>query len=289
MGCLMIKSTPHHYDLCGPTGADLTLVFIHGWLLSRRYWQPLIQQLSPRYRCLAYDLRGFGESQPCGSQQFSLEDYAMDLGMLLKDLRLGQVWLVGHSLGGAIALWAAKLWPEQVAGVICLNAGGGLYLEQEFKQFRRVGEQLVRLRGTWLRWLPGSAQLFARGSVYHPLGIEWGHQRLLDFLRADRAAAQGSLLASTSPDAVHTLPHLVSQLQQPVYFLGGLQDRVMELRYVRHLASFHRLYPPLASNLIELEGCGHLAMLEQTQQVAHHIQTIVVRMPQVLERVDTLL
>jgi pimeloyl-ACP methyl ester carboxylesterase len=281
MGCILIQSTPHHFDLGGPPGADVTLVFIHGWLLSRRYWQPLIQQLSPQYRCLAYDLRGFGESRPCGHQQFSLEAYAQDLVELLGELRLGRVWLVGHSLGGAIALWGASLLPEQVAGVICVNAGGGLYLQQEFEQFRRVGQQLIRWRGPWFRWLPGATQLFRRDSVHQPLALEWGQQRLRDFLQADGAAAQGSLLSSTSPEAVLALPRLVSQLQQPVFFLAGQQDQVMELRYVHHLASFHPLYPPLASNLIELEDCGHLAMLEQTEQVAQHIQTIVAQVPQV--------
>ncbi|MEL6813630.1 MAG: alpha/beta fold hydrolase, partial [Cyanobacteria bacterium J06598_3] len=39
-----------------------TLVFIHGWLLSQAYWQPMVAQLQDRYCCLTYDMRGFGQS-----------------------------------------------------------------------------------------------------------------------------------------------------------------------------------------------------------------------------------
>ncbi|WP_036534654.1 alpha/beta fold hydrolase [Neosynechococcus sphagnicola] len=64
MANLTLRGVPHTYDLTAPTGFPHVLVFIHGWMLSRAYWQPLIQQLAPDYQCLSYDLRGFGQSQP---------------------------------------------------------------------------------------------------------------------------------------------------------------------------------------------------------------------------------
>jgi 2-succinyl-6-hydroxy-2,4-cyclohexadiene-1-carboxylate synthase len=57
-----ILGVRHAYELTPSIGSGPVLVFIHGWLLSRRYWEPLVEALSPSFQCLTYDLRGFGES-----------------------------------------------------------------------------------------------------------------------------------------------------------------------------------------------------------------------------------
>ncbi|MEO0540310.1 MAG: alpha/beta hydrolase [Cyanobacteria bacterium P01_A01_bin.105] len=261
-----IYGSTHHYTLIeSPHPHGAAVVFIHGWLLSACYWQPLMQRLSPYFTCLSYDLRGFGESAP-GRADYSLRAYAQDVLALIDRLQLSQVWLVGHSLGGSIALWAAHLSPQRVKGVVCLNAGGGVYLRQAFEQFRTAGQQMVRYRHPLLAALPLLPTVFSRLMVERPLGHRWGQQRLMDFIRADADAARGALLESTTQAEVHQLPQLVSTLPQPAYFVAGAQDSIMEPRYVRHLASFH---PDFAmGNLIELEGCGHFAMLERLEAVA---------------------
>ena len=193
--------------------------------------------------------------------------YAKDLCLLLKELDIKQAWLIGHSLGGSIALWTADLCPQIVRGVICINAGGGIYLKEEFEKFRHAGQQLVKFRPPWLRYVPGLNFIFSRMMVSRPLGIRWGRQRLHDFLCADARAASGSLLESTTKEEVHHLPHLVSRLSQPVYFIAGMNDTVMEPKYVHHLASFHTLFGGYGSNILEIEDCGHFAMLEHTNKV----------------------
>jgi pimeloyl-ACP methyl ester carboxylesterase len=65
MAFIDILGANHAYELTPPpVSPSPVLVFIHGWLLSRNYWQPLIDTLAPDYQCLTYDLRGFGDSQP---------------------------------------------------------------------------------------------------------------------------------------------------------------------------------------------------------------------------------
>lgn len=280
-----IQGVPHTYELTAPSplGSTPVLIFIHGWLLSRNYWQPLVARLSPKYQCLTYDLRGFGDSQPvaaaaetqieedCPYSRYSLAAYAGDLRLLLEKLAIERAWLVGHSLGGSIALWGAEICPEVVRGVVCLNAGGGIYLKEEFERFRRAGQQLVRRRTPWLAYLPFIDRLLARLVVARPLEPHWGRQRLVDFLKADAEAALGSLLDCTTEVEVHLLPQIVSRLQQPAFFLAGEKDKVMEPKYVRHLASFHRLFEMSARNVIDIPDCGHLSMLEQPEIVSEKI------------------
>lgn len=288
MPTIDILGVSHAYELTSPVAAKSrspVLVFIHGWLLSRQYWQPLIKFISSEYQCLLYDLRGFGESQTKSvssvkaynpaNLEFTLAAYAKDLKLLLEELAIDRAWLIGHSLGGSIALWAADCCGDRVEGVICLNSGGGIYLKEEFERFRNAGQQLVRYRPIWLSHLPLIDLIFARMMVARPLSSNWGRQRVIDFVRADEKAALGALLDSTTEAEVHFLPQLVSRLKQPVYFVAGDQDKVMELKYVHHLASFHYLFQQEGSNVLEIADCGHLAMVEQPEKLAEIIVKIL--------------
>ncbi len=291
MATIEILGATHAYELTPPTGSSApVLVFVHGWLLSRSYWQPLIERLTPDYQCLIYDLRGFGDSQPqvqktslpleselvdLSAYSYTLAAYAADLGILLQQLKIEQAWLIGHSLGGGIALWGALMLPERVFGVICLNAGGGIYLKEEFERFRAAGQELLKRRPRWLCSVPLLDLLFTRTQVARPLARQWGRQRVIDFVVANHEAALGSLLDSTTEAEVHRLPQVVSKLVQPVYFMAGAKDKVMEPKYVRHLASFHTLFQGCGANVVEIPECGHMAMVEQPDLVAGELRQIL--------------
>jgi len=279
MPSINISGVTHAYDFLPAQIQTKTpvVVLIHGWLLSRQYWQPLVQNLALNYSCLCYDLRGFGDSQASDQQEsnYSLLSYAHDLKTLLEELDIKEAWLVGHSLGGSIALWAAQCCSDRVQGVICLNAGGGVYLKEEFDRFRQAGQQLIKYRPQWLPYLPLIDVLFTRAMVAKPLARCWGRQRVIDFVKADAVAAVGSLLESTTEAEVHRLPQLVSQLKQPVYFIAGEKDRIMEPKYVGHLASFHHLFQCQGNNLIEIPDCGHMSMVEKTEQVTVILEEIL--------------
>lgn len=295
MATATVFGVPHHYELTA-NGDAPPLVFVHGWMLSHQYWQPLLPYLADSHPCLCYDLRGFGQSRhqldhyqpglPTAAEglqsspsPYGLAAYARDLAELLRQQQLGPVWLVGHSLGGSIALWAAHCYPEQVKGVICLNSGGGLYLEREFRQFRQVGQNIVRWRSPWMRHLTPLAWAMTRASVVQPLAYRWGHQRLTDLIDADADAALGSLLESTTEGEVHLLPRLVSTLKQPIYFITGDRDPVMDLKFVRHLAGYRPSAQTGETAVIPIPNCGHMAMLEQPRAVAQAILTQVQAQP----------
>jgi pimeloyl-ACP methyl ester carboxylesterase len=193
----------------------------------------------------------------------------------MQKLNISNAWLIGHSLGGSIALWAADQLPEVVRGVICVNSGGGIYLKEEFERFRAAGQQLVRLRPRWLCYLPLIDLMLTRLNVARPIARRWGRKRLLDLVMAHPEAALRTLLDSTTEAEVHGLPHLISRLNQPVHFIAGANDTVMEPQYVRHLASFHPLFQSCGNNVREIPNCGHLSMVEQPDAVAEHIREIL--------------
>ncbi len=328
MATIDILGVPHAYDLTTPTQAPQVLVFIHGWLLSRNYWQPLIGRLAPEYQCLSYDLRGFGGSNLKSQTAPKIQDrpkrgkgilitatktgsrplriiepkpqleqtltsnlaatpprkatakytpaaYAEDLEILLQQLGITSAWLIGHSLGGSIGLWGADRLGSTIKGVVCINAGGGIYLKEEFERFRAIGQRILKFRPRLLAYLPLVDLLFSHVSVAQPVERRWGRQRLIDFIEADPEAALGALLDPTTEAEVHLLPQVVARLKQPVHFIAGKQDSIMEPRYVTHLASFHSTFQSGKNNVTEISNCGHMAMVEQPAAIATQLQAIL--------------
>ncbi|ELS02095.1 putative hydrolase or acyltransferase of alpha/beta superfamily [Xenococcus sp. PCC 7305] len=280
MPSITISGTDYSYQITKPVANSRlpVLVFVHGWLLSHHYWQPVVDILQADYQCLRYDLRGFGTSrniQNSVKRDYSLAAYAQDLCDFLARLKVENAWLIGHSLGGSIALWSADLAPQVIQGVIGVNSGGGIYVREEFAKFRNAGQQIVKFRPTWLPYIPGLSLIFSRMMVYRPISLNWARQRIIDLINADSEAALGSLLQTTTEEEVHYLPRLVSRLAQPVYFIAGQKDRIMEPKYVHHLASFHRLFDSGHGNVLELPECGHLAPLEVPVALAEMTLSII--------------
>lgn len=218
---------------------------LHGWLLAGRLWDPLAQHLNPRWELWAPDLPGFGERPRPRGLQPSLTSYGRWLAGAIAAQHPGRpVVLMGHSLGGSVALHAAPHLGGQLWGMVQVAAGGGVYQPKAFAQVRRGGALFLRWRPGWL------AQLPAANAIRSPLA-------------ADLRAARGLLACSTNRGAVRQLPSLTSRLQVPSLWVAGSNDQVMAERYVRHLAG----YAP-EHRLALLEGAGHLPMRQMPEQLA---------------------
>src|SRR5579863_4924996 len=107
-------------DLAGerwPGGAPL-LVLLHEGVSDRRGWRQVAQRLAPQVTVVAYDRRGYGES-PVSTAPFT---HAADLLAILDREQAGQAWLAGASAGGGLALDAALLAPDRVAGLVLIGS-----------------------------------------------------------------------------------------------------------------------------------------------------------------------
>lgn len=106
------------------TGRGPAVVFIHGLSASMYAWRHQLEPvLAAGHRVIAYDNRGFGFSERSDTG-YSNADYAGLLVALLDSLGVGDAVLVGHSMGGAIALETALLSPNRVRGVVLMGPAG---------------------------------------------------------------------------------------------------------------------------------------------------------------------
>lgn len=96
---------------------DPAILFIHCWCCDRSYWKDQIPYFAGKYRVVTLDLAGHGASGT-GRAEWSIPAFAADVAAVAMKLDLGRVILVGHSMGGAVALEAARLLPGRAIGIV---------------------------------------------------------------------------------------------------------------------------------------------------------------------------
>ena len=106
---------PIHYDVRG--NGMPALVFVHGWCCNRRFWDEQVSYFAPHYAAVTLDLAGHGASGRNRSQ-WTVQAFGQDIVAVIKQLRLRQVVLIGHSVGGQWIVEAARHLPGSVIGLV---------------------------------------------------------------------------------------------------------------------------------------------------------------------------
>ena len=99
-------------------GNGTAVLFIHGHPFNRTMWAPQILALRERYRVVAPDLRGYGESSARQQSPVTLEEFAEDMVDLLDALNIEKAHVVGLSMGGQIAMELGRRFPERILGMV---------------------------------------------------------------------------------------------------------------------------------------------------------------------------
>jgi pimeloyl-ACP methyl ester carboxylesterase len=100
---------------------ETTLLFVHGWLCDHKTWQAQIDYFSSNFKVAWLDLAGNGDSKT-NRQEFTMAAFAQDVKAVCDKIGGDNIILVGHSMGGPIAIEAAKLLGDKVSGIIAVDA-----------------------------------------------------------------------------------------------------------------------------------------------------------------------
>src|SRR5512143_573521 len=112
----------HYVDWGNPDKPPLLL--IHGGRDHARNWDWVALALRDHYHIVAPDLRGHGDSQWSVGGSYAMIDYTLDVAQLLDALQIFPVTVIGHSLGGSIALQYAGVYPDRVRKLVAIEGLG---------------------------------------------------------------------------------------------------------------------------------------------------------------------
>jgi pimeloyl-ACP methyl ester carboxylesterase len=119
--------------VAGPAGAlavddggrgGLPVVFVHSLAGNSTHWAAQLRHLRPTRRAVALDLRGHGRSQPPQNGDYTIAGMAGDIEAVVDRLGLKKFVLVGHSMGGGVALTYAGVHPDRIAGLLLVDPTG---------------------------------------------------------------------------------------------------------------------------------------------------------------------
>ncbi|MGH7693588.1 MAG: alpha/beta fold hydrolase [Gemmatimonadaceae bacterium] len=132
------------YDESG-RGNGFPVIFLHGFPHHRGLWAPQLASLSPLARCIALDLRGFGESSV--APPYSMDQYADDVAAFMDALRIERAVICGLSMGGYIAFAMWRRHRSRIHALVLADTKASADTE-EGREKRRAMAQLARERGS---------------------------------------------------------------------------------------------------------------------------------------------
>ena len=241
--------TLHYLEWGTPTNPPLLL--LHGGSAHAHWWDHIAGDLAREYRVVALDLRGHGDSTWMTPPAYEIEDYVADLEGAVAELGLASLSLLGHSLGGFIALTYASAHAEMLRALVVVDIGLRLRQSRRLRLLSRLPAPIYqdeadlldrfRLLPTDTRATSALLRSLARHSVR---SLEDGRLTL----KFDRAT-----LIREPRDLAARLPRITC----PALFLRGSDSQNLS---ATRLAELVALCP--RAHGLDIPGAGHHVFLD---------------------------
>jgi pimeloyl-ACP methyl ester carboxylesterase len=232
------------------------VILIHGAGGHHLFWPPQIRRLHNQ-RIFAIDLPGHGKSEGVGHH--TIDDYTLEILEFIKALKLNAVVLVGHSMGGAIALKAAMFFPKKVLGLCLLGSGARLRVSHSILQSASdpstfgatirlvIDDSFSPQTNTRLKELAAQRMEETRPSVLY-----------------------GDFLACNAFNMTDQL----TRVSAPTLILCGALDKMVPLKISEFLRD-----NITGAKMDILLNAGHMLMLEQPDETADKLNTFLNTIP----------
>ncbi|ABX03043.1 MAG TPA: alpha/beta hydrolase [Herpetosiphon sp.] len=169
MSVIVIDDQVVHYETFG---RGRPVLFLHGWLGSWRYWMPTMEFVSKDFRTYSFDFWGFGDSDKTSTaKSISITNFSDQVIRFLDAMGIDKVPLVGHSMGGMVALKTAIRHPNRISRVAAIGAPivgtslSGLLKLTDNQYVSRAMARVPVVTKFLFRWFLGNVNDTAYGEI----------------------------------------------------------------------------------------------------------------------------
>ena len=237
-------------------GSGFPVVFAHGLTFDRHMWDPQVETLSSRYRCIAYDFLGHGGSS-VGAEGYSLEDEAENLHALMEQWGASPAHMVGLSMGGMVDMRLALAYPEDVRSLALLDTSAEEEVAERRPQYEGMAA-MARAQGPQAVVDAVLPLMFSQAFVQgQPEVYARERQRFVD-LNTD-----GFELATQAVTRRTSLLERLSQIKAPTLVIVGSDDISTTPDKAQSIAE-----AIAGARLETIAGSGHMTAIEQPERIS---------------------
>ncbi len=250
MPYIEVSGTRLHYL---ESGEGAVALFIHGFPFDSSMWTGQLAALADRRRCLAFDLRGFGESAPSLATELSMEGHASDLAEAVDGLDVGPVDVIGLSMGGYVALAMWEVFPHLVRSLALVDTRAAAD-SAEGKAGRDAAAAALVADGR-PAWGAGLIDALVADDA-----TTWVRARMREMIEAAPYPALVAALAGMRQRPDRT--ELLATISVPTLVVVGEADRLTPPAEAEAMAA---AIP--GATLAVIPGAGHMSPLERPGEV----------------------
>ena len=246
------------YEVSGKGNA---VVFLHGFLESRSIFNPYLQQLSASHRVISIDLPGHGESS-CFGYCHSMEFMAEAVMAVLHELKVRRFHLVGHSMGGYVAMALAEEFPDNIRGICMFHSTSQGDSEAKKKERNKV----IKVVGK-------NKELFVRQAIPNLFNTAYKpYKRLIEqYKKAALAMPVQGIVAALEGMKIRNDRQIVLKFAPyPVLFIIGKHDNILPAKMLlSEVESSENAYS------LVLENAGHMGFEEEPESCFQAIRSFL--------------
>jgi pimeloyl-ACP methyl ester carboxylesterase len=247
------------------------LLLIHGFCSMSFTWLDICDVLAEKRRVIAVDLKGFGASDKPDDNDYLMETQAALITELMDVLRIERADVIGHSMGGGIALRMAQLWPKRISRMVVINPAAlhfdkfPLIARTVLAVNRHVSQTLaVKVLDRLLK-IPGMIEQ-RMGNAYY-LRQAMTAERIAGYQSIARnPETQRAIIATLKRWNLRGIEQNLSEINHRTLIVAGEYDRVIPLHFSRRLAA------TLPESELCVFPCGHVPHEEMSAEVCSAIQ-----------------
>jgi pimeloyl-ACP methyl ester carboxylesterase len=257
MAVFEYRSIPFHYS---DVGKGPAIVFLHGFLENRSMWGKLQQELPSKYRKICLDLPGHGDSGNIGYIH-TMEEMADVVKSLTDHLKLKKFFILGHSMGGYVALALAEKHPDCIRGMLLMNSTSRADSDKKKRDRNRSIQLAKRDHKSYIRksipnlFRPKNREVFRKElNQVKKEALKTSKQGII-------AAIEGMKVRNDREVLLHFSPY-------PVLFIAAQRDPILIFEDLQEQLKAEKVVAVVTEN-------GHMSHIEDFDTLFKGIKTFL--------------